>query len=287
MRAPRWCRSIGVLATLAAALPGAALPGAASGQELRTLESSRQLRDSAATVVRLRYAAGELTVRPSTEAQLYRMELRYDPAQVEPIHRYDAATRRLELGVRAEHVELGRRGRQGRMELELARGVPLDLTLELGAARADLDLGGLSLDALRLHAGASESAVRFDRPNPRPMRRLEIHAGAASFRALDLANANAPIISVESGVGGVELDFGRGWTQDVDLDVRVALGGTTVRLPREVGVSVELERAFAGFDHTGLERRGRAWVSPNWDEARHHLRIRGSAAFGSLTLDRR
>jgi hypothetical protein len=282
MSAPRRWRSLGVGVTLAAALPGAA-----SAQEMRTLESSRQLRDSAATIVRLRYAAGELNVRPAREAQLYRMELRYDPAQVEPIHRYDAAARRLELGVRAEHVELGRRNRHGRMDLELARGVPLDLTLELGAARADLDLGGLSLDALRLHAGASESVVRFGTPNPRPMRRLEIHAGAASFRALDLANANAPLVSVEAGVGGVELDFGDAWTQDVDLDVRVALGGTTVRLPRRIGVWVELDRAFAGFDHVELERRGRAWVSPNWDEARHRLRIRGSAAFGTLTIDRR
>lgn len=263
------------------------LPAWLGAQELRTLESSRQLHDSAATTVRVRYAAGRLSVRPTDDRQLYRMELRYDPARVEPVHSFDAAARRLDLGVRADRVELGRRGRDGSLAVELARGVPFDLAIELGAVHADLDLGGLALDALRLESGASESAVRFDAPNPRPMRRLEIRAGAASFRASRLANANAAVVTVSSGVGGVELDFDGRWTQDVDLELEVALGGATVRVPRDVGVSVELERAFAAFDRGDLERRGRGWVSPNWDDAPHRLRVHGSAAFGKLTIERR
>jgi hypothetical protein len=176
--------------------------------------------------------------------------------------------------------------RDGSLRLELARGVPLDLSLDLGAADADLDLGGLSLDALHVQSGASSSTVRFDTPNPRTMRRLAIHSGAASFRGVRLANAHTPFVSVDAGVGGVDLDFGGTWTHDVDLDMKVAMGGATVRVPSGVGVRVELDRAFAAFDHDGLERRGRAWVSPNWDAAPHHLTIRGSAAFGKLTIDR-
>lgn len=137
-----------------------------------------------------------------------------------------------------------------------------------------------------MQSGASSSTVRFETPNPRTMRRLAIHSGAASFRGFRLANARTPVVSVDAGVGGVDLDFGGAWTQDVDLDVKVALGGATVRVPRGVGVRVELDRAFAAFDHDGLERRGRAWVSPDWDGAAHHLTVRGSAAFGKLTIER-
>jgi hypothetical protein len=160
----------------------------------------------------------------------------------------------------------------------------MDLTFELGATRADLDLGGLTIDALRLEAGASESWARFDVPNPHPMRRLDIQVGAASFHGSDLANANAPLVSVDAGVGGVDLDFGGRWTQDVDLDLSVAMGGSTIRVPRDVGVRVDLDRAFASFDRDDLRKRGDAWVSENWDDARYHLRVRGSTAFGKLTI---
>lgn len=275
--------SLTVALTVATGLLAAA---PARAQTLRTLESSRQLRDSGATLVRVRYAAGRLSMRPTSDAQLYRMELRYDPARVEPIHAFDSTTRQLDLGVRTDRVTLGHGMKDGSMHLELARGVPLDLSLEIGAADADLDLGGLSLDALHVQSGASASAVRFDAPNPRLMRRLSIQSGAASFRGSRLANANTPVVSVNAGVGGVDLDFGGRWTQDVDVDLQVAMGGATLRVPRDVAVRVELDRAFASFDHDGLERRGRAWVSPHWDEAPHHLTVRGSAAFGKLTIDR-
>lgn len=276
---PRTVLALGIGAAIVPALLGA--------QEMRTLESSRQLRDSMATSVHVRYAAGRLSMRPSNEAQLYRMELRYDPDRVEPIHDFDATARRLELGVRTDHVSLGRGMKDGSMCIELARGVPLDLSLDIGAANADLDLGGLSLESLHLHSGASESTIRFDTPNPQHMRRLAINSGAASFHALHLANANTPTVSVDAGVGGVDLDFGGVWTQDIDLDLQIALGGTTVHAPRDVGVRVELDRAFASFDHLGMEKRGRAWISENWDRASHHLVVRGSAAFGKLTLDHR
>jgi hypothetical protein len=268
---------------VALAFAVAALATGAGAQELRTLESSRQLHDSLATTVRVRYGAGRLFMRPTDDPQLYRMELRYDPDRVEPIHSFDPVAHHLELGVRTEHVHI-ERGRDMSMRVELARGVPMDLTLELGATKAELDLSGLTLDALRLEAGASESAVRFDVPNPHPMRRLDVQVGAARFRGADLANANAPLVTVDAGVGGVDLDFGGRWTQDVDLDIQVAMGGSTIRVPADVGVRVELERAFASFDRDGLRKRGNAWVSDNWDTAEHRLRVRGSAAFGKLTI---
>ena len=259
------------------------LASAAHAQELRTFEASRQLHDSVATTVCVRYGAGHLSMRPTDGQQLYRMELHYDPERVEPIHTFDPVARRLELGVRNDGGHISHL-HDGSMALELARGVPLDLTLELGATKAELDLSGLTLDKLRLDAGASESEARFDVPNPHPMRRLDIQVGAARFRGADLANANAPLVSVDAGVGGVDLDFGGHWTQDIDLDLQVALGGSTIRVPSDVGVRVELERAFASFDRDGLRKRGNAWVSDNWDEAAHHLVVRGSAAFGRLTI---
>jgi hypothetical protein len=172
------------------------------------------------------------------------------------------------------------------MHLDLARAVPVDLDLELGAVEADLELSGLRVGQLHVESGASDAQLRFSTPNAERMRSLDLEVGAASLKASGLANANAPEIRVQAGVGGVELDFGGPWTQDVDLTVRVALGGVKIMVPSDVGVRVEAQKFLASFDSRGLTKRGNAYFSDNWESAAHHLTIRSKTTFGSLRVER-
>ena len=55
------------------------------------------------------------------------------------------------------------------MELALSRDVAMDLDMDFGAVRADIDLGGLSLTRLEIATGASEVwslPSRMRRPRP-------------------------------------------------------------------------------------------------------------------------
>lgn len=272
---------VGLLALVAAAPAGA--------QTWRTMEVSRQLRDSAEQRVRVQYGAGRFDLRPTTTPVLYAMQLRYDEDNGEPVHRYDADRHALDIGVSHQSLHLGRHisaRNGGDMRLALSRAVPLDLDVELGAADATLELGGLALRNVRLESGATDATVRFSTPNPAPLRLLSIEVGAGSFTAENLANANTGEIRVQGGVGGVDLDFGGTWTQNVDLDVDVALGKVAVHVPSDVGVRVVVDRFLASFDHEGLSRRGDAWVSDNFDRAAHKLRVRISTAFGGIRVDR-
>lgn len=272
---------VALLAVLAAAPAGA--------QSWRTMEVSRQLRDSAEQRVHVQYGAGRFELRPATSPVLYAMELRYDEENGEPVHRYDPERHALDIGVRHQSIHLGRHSDDrngGDMRLALSRAVPMDLDVELGAADATLELGGLALRNLRLASGATDATVRFSAPNPTPLRALTIDVGAGSISAEDLANANTGDIRVKGGVGGVDLDFGGIWTQDVDLDVDVALGKVAVHVPSDVGVRVVIDRFLASFDHEGLTKRGDAWVSDNFDRAPHKLRMRVSTAFGGIRIDR-
>jgi hypothetical protein len=203
-----------------------------------------------------------------------------------PLYHFDAATRTLRVGVEKRGARVPGEGQPGEMRLDLAPAVPVDLELELGAVEADLDLSGLRVGRLRVESGASDASVRFDAPNAERMRALDFEVGAASLRAVRLANANAPEVRVQAGVGSVDLDFGGEWTQDVDLSVQIALGGVRIRVPRNVGVSVEAHRFLAAFDSRGLVKRGNAYYSENWDGAAHHLRIRSRTTFGKLELER-
>jgi N-terminal domain of toast_rack, DUF2154 len=261
----------------------------ASSQSWRTVESARQLRDSAQHRVRVQYGAGRIDVGATNAPVLYSMTLRYDEATTTPIHRYDASARTLTLGVDDESSHFSRNmgdKAKGEMRLALSRAVPMDLALELGATKASLDLGGLSLLALHLESGASETLLDFSTPNQTRMRALEIDVGAASFEARNLGNANAASVHVAGGVGSVELDFGGQWSQDMAVDADLALGKLTLHVPRDVGVRVEVEKFLASFNQQGLEKRGDAYYSENWDRAKYHLRLRAQTTFGGIELDR-
>lgn len=272
---------------LAAALGTAWQP--MSAQSWRTVESARQLRDSGEHHVRVRYGAGRIDIAATSSPVLYAMTLRYDESTSTPLHSYDSASRVLTLGVNRQsdrfNRNLGEKSR-GEMRLSLSRSVPVDLSLSLGASKATLDLGGLDITALQLESGASETVIDFSSPNQGRMRTLDVDVGAASFEARNLANANVPKVRIHGGVGGVELDFGGQWQQDMDVNVDLALGKLTLHVPRDVGVRVEVEKFLATFDEQGLVKRGDAYYSDNWDRAKYHLRLRAQTTFGGIELDR-
>jgi hypothetical protein len=260
-----------------------------SSQSWRTVESSRQLIDSAAHHVRVQYGAGRIEVGATSAPLLYSMTLRYDESSATPIHTYDSAGRSLTLGVDTQSPRFSRNmddKTKGEMRLSLNPAVPLDLDLELGATKATLDLGGLNLSGLRLDSGASETLLDFSTPNRGRMHSIDVDVGAASFEARNLANANTSSIRVRGGVGSVELDFGGQWSQDVTADVDLSLGKLTLHVPREVGVRVEVEKFLASFDQQGLQKRADAYYSENWDRAKYHLRLRAETTFGGIELDR-
>lgn len=273
----------------AAVLFCAALAGgsrAAGAQELRSLDVARQLHDSSTMLVRVRYAAGKLALRSTDSPVLYRMQLAYLPEAVRPLYSFTPTTRTLRVGAERRGMRMPGGDRTGDMHLDLARAVPIDLDMELGAVEADLDLSGLRVGELHVESGASDAQLRFATPNVERMRSLDLQVGAASLRATGLANANAPEIRVQAGVGGVDLDFDGTWTQSVDLNVKVALGGVTVRVPRDVGIRVEAQKFLASFDSQGLVKRGNAYYSDNWETAAHKLNVRAQTTFGTLRVER-
>lgn len=271
---------------LALALVAAA--PAAGAQEMRTVEFARQLRDTLPLAVRVDYSAGKVVVHGTEQPLLYQMQLAYDPRRAEPVYRYEPASRTLHVGARRGGGGGEERASGGAPELrlDLARSVPVDLALEMGAAEADLDLGGMRLRRVAIESGASGAMLHFDTPNQIPMERLELDVGAAAVRARGLANSRAREMRVKVGIGGADLDFGGEWTADMELDVEVALGRATVRVPPDVGVRVETRRVLGSFDAEGFVERDGAYYSANWDAAPRKLRIRSRMMLGELELTR-
>ena len=267
----------------------AAITSPATAQSWRTLDVSRQLRDTGEHSVRIQYPVGRLVLRAASEPVLYSMQLRYDEDHMRPIHRFDAESRRLTLGFEGDGIRARKYHDafdQSELTLALSNAIPLDLDLELGATEARLNVGGLAISRLRVETGAADARLDFSEPNKTSMRRLDIKLGAAGFVIRNLGNANTGSIHVEGGVGSVDLDFGGAIDQDVSVDANVAIGKFVLRLPRDVGIRVEVQRVLASFEHTGLTKRGGFYYSDNWDDARVRMRVRAETVFGAVEIDR-
>jgi hypothetical protein len=244
---------------------------------------SRQLSGEESVDVRIRFGAGKLNIQPGSEGVLYRMHLRYDEEAFEPVAEFENG--RLELGVEGIRNRIRwRKDNSQEMDLALSRDVAMDMDLEFGAVRADVDLGGLRMTRLNLTTGASESRIDFSEPNPVRMSHAELEAGAADFHVRNLGNLNADKIDVDAGVGNVVLDFRGEWQGDAEMTVDMGLGALELRFPQGLGVRLVKDTFLTSLDSEGMVKRGDSYYSLDWEEAEYQLTVRVDAAFGSIDV---
>lgn len=261
----------------------------AAAQSMRPFSTYRQWHGETRLSARLDYAAGALRLAAGRPNELYRMDVLYDGERYLPVSDFDAARGGVALGLRAA----GDGGLRvvSRSQLRQTASVTfsprndLALAVRLGAVDGDLELGGLRLTDLDLQAGASRATVRFSQPNATRCRAATLSAGAAELSVLGLGNSRCDRIAFEGGVGRVTLDFTGAWTSSSRVEVKMALGEVALRLPRQVGVRLTLDKFLSTFEPQGLVRRGTSYLSPGYDQATRHLDIDVTTAVGGVTVE--
>ncbi|HEU4680879.1 MAG TPA: hypothetical protein VFS51_03995 [Gemmatimonadales bacterium] len=258
----------------------------AQAQSLRGFSTFRQMHGETRLTAQLEYAAGNLEVSPGRPGELYRMDLSYDEDRFVPVSDFDAASGEVVLGLRSRG-ESGVRVSSRNQLLQVAKvaispRVDLALALNLGAAEAQIELGGLRVSSLDLKTGASKAVISFSRPNATRCRQAVFSAGAAEVTVLGLGNSRCDEIEFEAGVGSVTLDFGGTWSSSARVAVNMAVGGLTLRLPRQVGVRIAMDKFLSSFEPAGLVRRGDAFVSENYDRATRRLDLEITTAVGGV-----
>jgi hypothetical protein len=268
---------------------GAVRVGTAEAQTMRPFSTFRQLHGETRLNARLEYGSGNLRLQPGEPRELYRMSLSYDQDRFLPISDFDSPGRTVHLGLKARGeggVRVVSRNQLSQSALvSLSPRVELNLDLSLGAVDADLELGGLRLAELDLKTGASQATIRFSRPNTMRCRTATFSAGAAEVSVIGLGNSRCEEIHFDGGVGKVLLDFTGSPTSDTRVEVKMAVGGISLRLPRAAGVRISMDKFLASFDAAGLIRRGGAFVSPNYDKADRKLDIELTTAIGGVEVE--
>ncbi len=277
----------GVLVAGVLAAAGLAGPANLDAQRWKTLTAARQVTNEENLRVKVQYGAGVLTVRRGDDGELYNALFHFDENWAIP--RTEYAGGRLEVGLSASETgnsDFSDWPDEASLELELAPGVPMDLDLDFGAGRAELDLTGLAVRKLVVNTGASESVIRVGEVNRERMESARINVGAADLRVLGVGNMNAERVTVKSGLGSVVLRLDGEWPDDGYLVVEMGLGALELQVPRSLGVRLRRPGSLlASIETDGLEKRGKVYQSVNWESAERKIEIEITAVLGSVDLE--
>lgn len=260
-----------------------------SAQTMRPFETFRQLHGETRLAARLEYAAGSLHLAPGRVGELYRMDLAYDDSRFVPVSDFDPTSGSVLLGLRAAGeggVRVVSRNQLRQIAaVAISPRVDVALDVTLGAAEADVELGGLRVTNLQVKSGASKTVIRFSKANGARCQSASITAGAADVSVLGLGNSRCDLIDFEGGVGKVLLDFAGAWTSNARVEVKMAMGELTLRLPRRVGVRITMDKFLSSFEPAGLVLHGDAFQSPNYDRTQRHLDLDLTTAVGGVNLE--
>lgn len=240
--------------------------------------------------VRLRLLMRSLSVRGADDVSLLQGRFRYNVAEWAPNIAQETKDNHIYVTVGqglgsqiplGEHTEL-----QNAWDIELARAIPLDLTVDIATGEALLDMTGLSLSGLTVTTGNSDVALSFGGQNPQPLGTLRLTSGAGKLVASGLGDANFDQLSVLGGAGTVDLDFSGAFQRSAVADIKAGAGKITVRVPGGLGVRVTLGgKPIAGIDTLGFEDQGEnVYVNAAYGTVPLTLSIKITTGIGSVSL---
>lgn len=84
---------------------------------------------------------------------------------------------------------------------------------------------------------------------------LKVNTGASKTN-MDLKGLQLKRLDVEAGVGSTTIDLGGIWKNSFDVDIQMGVGETTVILPKEIGVKMNVEKGIGSTNFKGLISEG-------------------------------
>jgi len=111
---------------------------------------------------------------------------------------------------------------------------------------------------------------------------LDMGAGTSD---LQLAGLSLTGLDIMLGAGKSTVDLSGGWTRDLDITINTGAANITVRLPRDIGIRVEVETGPSTVEAHGLTRDGNVYTNAAYGESKVTLQIGIKAGIGRINLE--
>jgi hypothetical protein len=111
---------------------------------------------------------------------------------------------------------------------------------------------------------------------------LEMGAGTS---ALQLAGLSLTGLDIMLAAGRSTVDLNGGWTRDLDVTMNTGAANITVRLPRDVGVRVEVYAGLSTINAPSLTKDGNVYTNAAYGVSDVTLHINIVAGIGQINLE--
>ncbi|HZD55528.1 MAG TPA: toast rack family protein [Anaerolineales bacterium] len=224
--------------------------------------------------VELAFGAGRLNISPGAIDQLITGTATYNVPEFKPQITTEGTSVRISQDEsRFEGIPTFGDDVKNTWDLELG-DAPMNLRVAAGAYQGRIELGGLSLENLRVSDGAAESQVSFSEPNQVQMDTLRYETGASKITLTGLANANFGDMIFKGGAGDYRLDFSGDLQRDATVNVQSGLSNVVISVPEGTAARLTIQGGLANVD-----RRG------SWEKSADTYLLSGEGPMITFTVD--
>ena len=174
------------------------------------------------------------------------------PGKIE-FHKYcsEHIAKRLKFTLEADRVYIGLKDvkligwdETPEFDVYLPPNMTMELELNFGAARFDIDLGELTITRLELNTGAIKG--RISCTGRASVEAMELNVGAAKLTIEDLGNISPKLLDIHCGVSNLTLSLNGDWSATCDIHIATALSKITVKAPTELDIQLTTEGFLTG-----------------------------------------
>ena len=112
---------------------------------------------------------------------------------------------------------------------------------------------------------------------------LDVHFGAGEAR-LDLGSLQLRGVTVEMGVGQLEMDLRGAVKHSYNVSIHGGIGSATVHVPADAGIWAEAQGGIGSIHVSGLQKEGGHWISEGYARAENKIRIDVQGGIGEIRL---
>jgi len=113
---------------------------------------------------------------------------------------------------------------------------------------------------------------------------LSVAMGAGNSD-LQLADLSLTRLDVSLGAGESTVDLSGDWAHDLDVTIDAGAANNTVRLPRDVGVRVEVDAGVSTVEAPGLTKNGNVYTNAAYGVSDVTLQVHMEAGIGRINLE--
>lgn len=163
--------------------------------------------------------------------------------------------------------------------------IPLDLAVENGGARLDLNLDTLTITRLALNVGGGAASISLDGVQ-RELTSLQLNATSGDVDLQMRGNYEQPrVIDAMTLSGNFTLDLGGSTGAGLTGSIRSTSGGITISVPRETGVEIETSTTSGTINANGLiEKSNGTYVNSADGTSKTTVLLEVSSTSGPINL---